>query len=682
MNRDDADTGSKEQFPEPIQTTQPISARSHWSGLRLAFLGVILIAAATLLAERFFPFFFRSDPPIIEKEAAPDPRRSYLGPFQNVHPDVKYVGTDACAGCHDDIAGTYLHSPMALSLIPMAQLSGSQSYDKASNNPFLFQESAFRVERRGKRVYHHEVHLDASKRPDFETAVEAQFAIGSGSHGHSYLSFLGDGFLFQTAISWYSQKKIWDNSPGFTVQRLRPVKGACLFCHTNLAFPREDTINQFEPPYISGHAIGCERCHGPGEKHVRQQRLQSVAEEMRPFLRERVRRLDASIVHPGKLRHDLREAVCQQCHLEGENRVLPRQRGLFDYRPGMPLDQFVSTFVHPRETGLDKKAVNHVEQMYLSRCFERSHGDNKLGCITCHNPHQRVRPEETVVHYRERCLRCHAVAKDKGGDERTSCSLSLAERSRNADNCAACHMPRYSSSDIAHAASTDHRIVRKPQPPDKEGPEPPPGHGQGLPLAHFHRGKIDLADKSLSRDLGIAMIQLIAKGKLDPRHTSSAIRILESALVDDPDDVTAWEIKAYGLFLERRLAESLAAYETVLQKRPNREISLSMAAAAAQVLGRLEPATDYWQRAVAVNPWMANYRDNLARLLASKQDWQGVLVHSRHWLHLDPGNADARKTWLDALRRTGYRGDPNAAFSRSEPTGKEVLSTKVHFPSP
>ena len=29
------------------------------------------------------------------------------------------------------------------------------------------------------------------------------------------------------------------------------------------------TVNRYEPPIFRGYAIGCERCHGPGELHVR-----------------------------------------------------------------------------------------------------------------------------------------------------------------------------------------------------------------------------------------------------------------------------------------------------------------------------------------------------------------------------------------------------------------------------
>src|SRR2546425_35243 len=52
----------------------------------------------------------------------PDPRLSYQGPFANVHPAVKYVGSAQCGECHAKIADVYARHPMARTLIPIADL--------------------------------------------------------------------------------------------------------------------------------------------------------------------------------------------------------------------------------------------------------------------------------------------------------------------------------------------------------------------------------------------------------------------------------------------------------------------------------------------------------------------------------------------------------------------------------
>ena len=105
-------------------------------------------------------------------------------------------------------------------------------------------------------------------------------------------------------------------------------------------------------------------------------------------------------------------------------------------------------------SGADSRAVNHVEQMHQSRCFSSSPDEKKLGCISCHDPHEKPAKASRIEHYRTRCLNCH---QDKG------CSIAKPERERKApgDSCIECHMPRYDSNDIPHNAATNHRIPRR-----------------------------------------------------------------------------------------------------------------------------------------------------------------------------------------------------------------------------
>ena len=129
--------------------------------------------------------------------------------------------------------------------------------------------------------------------------------------------------------------------------------------HGDNEFQRDTVFQRLE------HAIGCERCHGPGELHVRGD-------------------MEHTIVNPARLSPPLRDAVCEQCHLEGEARLLRAGRDLFDYRPGLPLADFWSVLVEARRSGEDAKAVNHVEQMYQSKCFQRPVGALQCGIAEHH----------------------------------------------------------------------------------------------------------------------------------------------------------------------------------------------------------------------------------------------------------------------------------------------------------
>ena len=329
--------------------------------------------------------------PVSNPPSDDDPRLTYATPYRNVRPEIAYVGDAVCAACHLDEAESFRRHPMGRSLTPIATVAAGQRYDQMAHNPFTALGSSFAVESQGDHVFHKEVRRDRRGQALAETQAEIAYAIGSGTHARSYL-INRDGYLFQSPITWFSQKARWDLSPSFDKRAdrfERVVRPECLFCHCNHAEPVADTVNRYQKPVFQGEAIGCERCHGPGQLHV-ERRERGEAGGKRP---------DDTIVNPGRLAPGLREAVCQQCHLEGESRVLRRGRQTFDYRPGLPLQLFWSVFVRPPDQA-ESKVVSSVEQMYASRCFRESGG--RLGCISCHDPHRLPAAEQRIDYYRER----------------------------------------------------------------------------------------------------------------------------------------------------------------------------------------------------------------------------------------------------------------------------------------
>jgi hypothetical protein len=567
-----------------------------------------------------------------------DPRLSYTGPFRNVHPDVQYVSDHLCNDCHQDIARTYSAHPMGRSMVPIASIAASQRYGEAQHNPFEAFDILFRVDRQGNRVYHRQRRLDTAGRPLYEFAHEVDHVIGSGTRGFSYLTSR-DGFVFQTPISWFTQKQIWDLSPGFPpwARAGRLVQGACLYCHANRVEPVANTRNRYHEPVFRGHAIGCQRCHGPGERHVR-----TLEKD--------------DIVNPKRLEPALREAVCQQCHLQGATRVQRRGRGLNDYRPGMPLEEFLTVFVHGPDKGAENKAVSHVEQMVQSLCFQRGSAQGKMGCTTCHNPHEAVPAERRVVHYRQRCLKCH---------EEHGCSLPEQTRRHKEpqDSCIACHMPRLATSDIVHTASTDHRIIRKlgEEPTNRQARKSLPH----LPLLDFHRGAPNLDDPDQARDLGVALYQLTLRGMpLTEEDGKFAVRLLSEALRDCPGDVDAWEARGRILLTIGRPVEAITAFEALLRRAPRHEGALVSLGSIHRDLGQTDTAVGYWRQAVEVNPWVAEYHKNLVLHLAEHNAWDELRSHCRKWLELDPASVEARQVWVGYLINSGRKADARTEFAR------------------
>ena len=578
-----------------------------------------------------------------------DPRLTYPTPYRNVRPGVKYVGDAACGGCHHAHSDQYRQHPMGRSLATVANATPLERFDLQAHNPFKAGLFTYRIEHEKDKVRHAETVNDRTGRAVAEISAEVNCVVGSGRNGRAYL-IDRDGYLFASPITWYPLKGIWDLSPGYEKNNShfgRPISPSCLFCHANHADHVSGTANRYGTPNFHLEAIGCERCHGPGELHV--QRRDSGLP---------VTGLDETIVNPGKLEHSLREAVCQQCHLQGHQQILRRGTNTFDYRPGLPIQLFMSAFVEPPNETDETKFVGSVEQMYLSTCFQKGEGGAKMGCISCHDPHSVPPPERKVAFYRERCMNCH---KDRG------CSLPLTVRPEN--NCVSCHMPPTGST-LRHTTITDHRILRQPQakkpnplaakaPPDQR-PEP-----KVLTLINFHAKLITSPGPEDERDLAIALVR-----EADRRGPTGsgrgiverALPLLDAAIRRDENDVVALESRGNVLWDLGRREEAATDYDRVLKVAPDQEGTLFRAADLAQRRGRLDTARLYAERAIQVNPWRWEYHLILAKVSAQGNDWARASKECREVHKLCATNIESRHLLVVSLLRQKDKTEAKREF--------------------
>src|SRR5487761_1779487 len=367
----------------------------------------------------------------LKANSAPPPRKIVGEAIKPEPPSDDYVGSQACVKCHKSIAESYAAHPMYRSA--GATPGADDVEDFVDGIEFKSDDGRiYRVEKGGGAIYHHEVLLDGEGEVLYDEAAKISFFIGSGTRGKSY-AIDHDGLLFQSPISWYTSEQKWDMSPGYGRRHTRfgrRIQDQCVLCHAGRPTIDADRENYFPEPVLIEAAIGCERCHGPGQRHVEYREAPRLAKSEDP------------IVNPAKLEPDRREAVCYQCHLIGKMRFARYGRTFYDFRPGDRLDDVWATMVAGTGVRGDRKtkAVSHVEQMRDSTCFKNSEG--RMGCVSCHDPHSVPTAGEASDYYRQRCLECHA---EKG------CSLP-AERQAAApanNSCAHCHMPRLSAHDIA-----------------------------------------------------------------------------------------------------------------------------------------------------------------------------------------------------------------------------------------
>lgn len=526
-------------------------------------------------------------------------------------PSHDYVGSAACAECHAQIAKAYQSHPMAHSLWDVSAAPPIEDYDeKTSFAPDG--RHHYSVERDAGTVRHHERLTDEDGETLYDQAAPVAYAVGSGAQGRSYLIDRG-GSLFMSPISWYSNTKQWGLSPGYKLPHHRRfdrrVTVGCMDCHAGRLNAERGSDNRFGSPAFLEYAIGCERCHGPGARHVDYQRAPDPDEE-------------DPIVNPARLDPAPREDICAQCHLQGRGRVPHYGQQLGDFRPGQRLEETCVVFVDEARAEPDgtTRAVSHVEQMRASTCFRESGG--RFGCTSCHDPHSQPAESEKWSFYREKCLQCH---------ETQGCRVPESERRLREpnDSCVNCHMPRLGGSDVPHTSHTDHRVPREPK------SRPRTEHMVDALPEIYDNAATRLPRLTVNRARGLWLSDL-AEQKTDPALAARALLLLSSVARDNPHDADVFDALGTVSAVERRFEDSLKYWEQALKIDPHREQTLRTRALLLQNLGRTEAALPEIEKYLQRQPWDASMWGRYSHILGRSGQWDRAITAAHKAEEFDP----------------------------------------------
>jgi Tfp pilus assembly protein PilF len=567
----------------------------------------------------------------------------------------RYIDSKVCAACHSRIFEAYRHTGMARSFYapPGDSATSPLFYHKPS-------DTWFRITRHSDGIYQRRWQIGYQGGEENIEEVKVDYVMGSGNHVRTYLHRTVRGTLIELPLAWYAERGgQWALNPGYDSERWpshRKIGYDCMFCHN--AYPsipvgHEDSGSE---PVFTGalpQGIDCQRCHGPGEKHV-------TAAQVPGARTEDVR---VTIVNPARLAPDRRLEVCMQCHLETTSFPLPNairrfDRAPFSYQPGEPLTAFELFFDHAPGTGHEGKfeIVSSAYRLRQSRCFRNS--AEALTCTTCHNPHDIPHGPEAMAQYNRACRKCHAAAFDSqvAGGKHTA-----------ATNCVGCHMPKRRTADVVHAVMTDHRILRAPEVRDPLAALPEL-HGkdigyQGEVVAYY-------GDDALYTSVA----QLVARSNVE----AGAPRLEAELSRNPPRRPEPW-IELGDAWRDRKMPEkAAAAYREALQRKPDsvlilrrlagvtRDRSLLQQAVAIDPsdaaawydLGLLESgqgrkpeALAAFAKAAALDPDMADAQNSLGAVQAESGSAAEAEASFRAALRLDPFHADAHANLADLLAR-------------------------------
>lgn len=586
---------------------------------------VALLSVVVTVVVRFSPDADVSRPPASDTiNAGPSIKRA-------IAPDSSYIGSQECADCHAEIYTRYMASPMARTL---RAITDSESTEDDSEQP-SFKSSGRReyaVEKRDDRVVHREVRRDDEGQVIYDRAVPVDYVIGSGVRGHSYLTNR-EGLLFQSPITWYSERKTWGLSPGYETSSRprfeRRVVDACISCHSGRVANKRGIIDRFDNPPFLEESISCERCHGPGERHAAFHGSGSPDSE------------SDSIINPAKLAPRLRESVCNQCHLSGVARF-PRYGATdFDFRPGDDLSDIWTTFISGTRIadGQGTQAVSQVEQMHSSECFRQS--DGRLGCISCHDAHGPPSPADRISFYVGRCMNCHGTGE-------TGCSRPETEGDDHLEehSCMECHMPSLQTSDIPHTSQTDHRIIRS-----AASSATPAPHDVGQ-IEFFDHADDRLTPLESQRARGLLYASL-AEQKKSAVLAYKCIEALADVVEAAPDDVPSLLALGTAYRMSGQLIEALELWESILKVDPKNEAALRELAILSHDTKRYEQGIEYLQQLFELNSWQSRLHGRMAHMQGHVSRFQEGIKSAKRSLELDPAQPLIHSWLADVYDLTG-----------------------------
>lgn len=310
-----------------------------------------------------------------------------------------------CANCHKQQAQTQPATSMGHALELVENCAILREHPKLT---FQFGPYKYTITREGDRSIYSVTDGTTS------ITVPIGWAFGLGEAGQTYV-FERDGIFYESRVSFYKATGGLDltfGAAGVPPKNIAQAAGremtredvvGCFGCHTTGAVHGNTPhLDELKPGVL------CENCH-PAAAHHMERVLAGDAK-------------GAAMPHLADMSSEETSDYCGRCHRTWEDIAAKGPHNIANVR-----------FQPYRLTN--------------SKCYDAA--DQRISCITCHDPHVEVL--RGAAHYDARCLACHA------GKPKT-CPVAKHD-------CTNCHMPK---TDLpgAHRQFTDHqiRVVRANEP--------------------------------------------------------------------------------------------------------------------------------------------------------------------------------------------------------------------------
>ncbi len=335
---------------------------------------------------------------------------------------IQFTGSAKCESCHKKIYESHINTAH-FHTSEIANAESIKGSFEEGKNTFTFSSGGFvKMEKRQDGFYQSAYTHNTEK-----LSQRFDIVFGSGTKGQSFATWSGNK-LFQLPITYFSSMQQWCNSPGnpnkIAVNRL--VTSRCLECHATSVETISNIENGPEEFNKATMVLGvdCEKCHGPGAKHVAFQ-TEHPEEKKAQF-----------IINPASFTRQQSLDMCTLCH----GGRLQKTKPSFAFTAGNKLADYFAIDTTVKDPNAIDVHGNQYGLLASSKCFTKS---KTLTCITCHSPHENEK--DNTILFSQRCLSCH---NGKNGAE-VVCKLTNAIKSGINNNCTNCHMPEQPSKAIA-----------------------------------------------------------------------------------------------------------------------------------------------------------------------------------------------------------------------------------------
>ena len=333
------------------------------------------------------------------------PRPSTLASHAIAHtaaagPSTPFVGSQACAPCHQGIYDRWKKTPMANVVRDPRTDPSAILPDLATNtiHPFAKDDVALVYGSIWKQRYFTKVGDDYYVEPaqwDVTNRVWRRYFVENGT-------------------DWWATLYPPDNMK-------RPTGPLCDGCHSVGYDVKTKQVVEWN--------VGCERCHGGGAEHV-----------LHPSR--------SNTVNPARMSAASANDTCIQCHSQGRPLANPIEGRFYDwpvgYQVGLKLTDFWKLEEHkPGETTFTHFAEGtaHKNRMQGNDFTKSVMYANGITCFNCHDVHGTDHPAQLRQSGNAMCLQCHSPGGTLGPRARSVAEHTLHAEGSAGSECVACHMP-------------------------------------------------------------------------------------------------------------------------------------------------------------------------------------------------------------------------------------------------